>query len=343
MSENSFNQSSLLLELSQKLTVPFTEVRKSIFSLDSALKKTNNEQHQMLLSNVYASLDKLDIVLSGLFADYGIQAFPEISEEELTIERTMDQKIAKLKNLGQKPNFSILVVKIKNYDQLFEQMQEDETIVLEKVLKQTISSSLSRQDDMIIGFEKDSFILWLPNTDKAGAHFVCDRISKNIIAASLTIKGLSAIDVDYGFARYFYDGETPNALVSTAMLSIGRQRKVLILDDDRNFAIDVEKAIISKDIRYICNKIDNGKNILNLIFEDIPDLIIAEITAPGMSGYELVGLLKTNVETKNIPIILVSKYDIENTQIKTLLPNTIPVLNKTKGVDELLRLVLNNL
>lgn len=61
----------------------------------------------------------------------------------------------------------------------------------------------------------------------------------------------------------------------------------------------------------------DGVEALEEIKENIPELIIAELALPSMSGNELCSRLKTNMETAHIPVILLSPYwDKQNCEIR---------------------------
>jgi DNA-binding response OmpR family regulator len=52
------------------------------------------------------------------------------------------------------------------------------------------------------------------------------------------------------------------------------------------------------------------------IYPDMPDLIIADIMVPFFTGLEIVNIVKNKPETKNIPIIMLSAADMEETVLE---------------------------
>jgi len=57
----------------------------------------------------------------------------------------------------------------------------------------------------------------------------------------------------------------------------------------------------------------NGKEALKLINKNLPDIIVSDIVMPEMDGLELCRMVKENIETSHIPIIiLTAKVEIEN-------------------------------
>jgi len=62
----------------------------------------------------------------------------------------------------------------------------------------------------------------------------------------------------------------------------------------------------------------NGEDALKLAQEKHPDLILLDLMMPGMNGFEVAEMLKTNQETKAIPIIVVSALEDRASRIRGL-------------------------
>lgn len=92
-------------------------------------------------------------------------------------------------------------------------------------------------------------------------------------------------------------------------------KKILVIDDmEVNLALI--KAIIKNDhpdFEVLLSK--SGKQGLILANSKMPDLIILDLMMPDMDGYEVCQHLKSQEETKAIPIIMVSAYG-ENSEVR---------------------------
>lgn len=90
-----------------------------------------------------------------------------------------------------------------------------------------------------------------------------------------------------------------------------KSQKVLIVDDvTKNIQL---VASFLKQAGYEINFAVSGKTALKHIEKKKFDLILLDIMMPEMDGFEVCGILKSNVETKDIPIIfLTAKTDIES-------------------------------
>ncbi len=87
-------------------------------------------------------------------------------------------------------------------------------------------------------------------------------------------------------------------------------KKILIVDDDQLMQKLLEYII--KKAGYKVSVADDGSNALKIVKKEKPDLIISDVEMPKMNGLELCQKLKENIDTKLIPIILITS----NTQIQ---------------------------
>ncbi len=72
----------------------------------------------------------------------------------------------------------------------------------------------------------------------------------------------------------------------------------------------------------------DGRKALEIISQKKPDLIILDMQMPVMNGYEVLGRLKTNPKTSDIPVIILSGYPVDNRKLNELGTKKIPVLAK---------------
>lgn len=80
--------------------------------------------------------------------------------------------------------------------------------------------------------------------------------------------------------------------------------KVLVVDDNdvnRRMMVDV-----LEQWGYRVGEADNGKVVLGMVDEFIPDLILLDVMLPGMNGYEICHRLKQNPKTDHIPVIMLT-------------------------------------
>lgn len=80
---------------------------------------------------------------------------------------------------------------------------------------------------------------------------------------------------------------------------------VLIVDDSRSMRLLIREALVHAGVGKIFEA-SNGKKALEYIMTCYINLIISDYTMPGMTGIELLKLVKDNKKTENIPFVISS-------------------------------------
>jgi signal transduction histidine kinase/DNA-binding response OmpR family regulator/ligand-binding sensor domain-containing protein len=89
----------------------------------------------------------------------------------------------------------------------------------------------------------------------------------------------------------------------------------LVVDD--NFEMrQFLRSLLAENFKVI--EASNGKEGLELAYENIPDIIISDIMMPEMDGLEMCQTLKTDVRTDHIPIILTTVLSAQSDRIEGL-------------------------
>ncbi len=81
-------------------------------------------------------------------------------------------------------------------------------------------------------------------------------------------------------------------------------RRVVYIEDDQEM-IDLVVLILTRR-GYQVKGAQGGRNGLEMIFQEPPDLILLDLMMPGMDGWEVYQQLKANEKTRNIPVIVVT-------------------------------------
>ena len=80
--------------------------------------------------------------------------------------------------------------------------------------------------------------------------------------------------------------------------------EILIADDEPN-QIELMKFNLEKN-GFLVKSAYNGEQALDMIYEKKPTVLIADWMMPKMSGIELCRILRSNIDTKLLPIIMLS-------------------------------------
>ena len=85
---------------------------------------------------------------------------------------------------------------------------------------------------------------------------------------------------------------------------------IIVVDDDITNLTITKNTLIGK---YDILTAPSGAKLFSLLEKIVPDLILLDIEIPGMNGYEIIGELKSNPATAEIPVIfLTSTIDPES-------------------------------
>lgn len=118
---------------------------------------------------------------------------------------------------------------------------------------------------------------------------------------------------------------------------------ILVVDDDRLIQMYLEKLLLKNSMRAICAP--NGIKALELILDtdtDI-DLILLDLSMPGISGFDVLETLNTNNYHKNIPVIVVSSSLEKESVIKALNNSAVDYVFKPFNNEELMARIKTHL
>jgi PleD family two-component response regulator len=85
--------------------------------------------------------------------------------------------------------------------------------------------------------------------------------------------------------------------------------KVLIIDDDENLGAIFEIALQKGGLETVFAL--NGKSGIDKANSEKPDLILLDQVLPDISGNEVLRTLKTDANTQQIPVIILSNFSQE--------------------------------
>jgi DNA-binding NarL/FixJ family response regulator len=97
----------------------------------------------------------------------------------------------------------------------------------------------------------------------------------------------------------------------------GKDRKrLLLIDDDPNLILLVKDYLEFRGYEVITA--DNGREALDLLSQDLPDMIICDIMMPEMDGYGFVEAVRQDKRTSWIPVLFLSAKGQSQDRIKGL-------------------------
>lgn len=94
------------------------------------------------------------------------------------------------------------------------------------------------------------------------------------------------------------------------------QKKLLLIDDDPNLILLVQDYLEFRG--YAVITAENGREALDILKEEIPDMIICDVMMPEMDGYAFVKNVRENPRTEWIPVLFLSAKGQSQDRVKGL-------------------------
>ena len=132
--------------------------------------------------------------------------------------------------------------------------------------------------------------------------------------------------------------ETLNNSDTTPASAKGAKAEIVVVEDEEDIQ-EYLKAQLSSDFKI--RTYPNGKVALNEILKNKPDLVISDIMMPEMDGTTLCAKLKSNINTNDVPIILLTAKSREEDQLEGLQTGADAYILKPFNMDILHRNIIN--
>ena len=121
-------------------------------------------------------------------------------------------------------------------------------------------------------------------------------------------------------------------------LARGNKAEIVIVEDEEDIQ-NYLKAQLASDFKI--RTYPNGKVALNEILKNKPDLIISDVMMPEMGGTTLCTKLKANINTNDVPIILLTAKSREEDQLEGLQTGADAYILKPFNMEILRRTIIN--
>ncbi len=95
----------------------------------------------------------------------------------------------------------------------------------------------------------------------------------------------------------------------TVVMSIANKALILIVDDQPSNVYALEHVLKADDREFV--KAMNGEEALEITKTNEVDLILLDVQMPGINGFEVAQILKSDTRTSNIPIIFATAFSNE--------------------------------
>jgi threonine synthase len=113
------------------------------------------------------------------------------------------------------------------------------------------------------------------------------------------------------------EGKEDGLLAALSKVGIDRFPRIAIVDDNPDVRRLVRRILQSQG-NYKLYEASNGKEAVELISKELPDLIILDLMMPEMDGFSVMDALQINPATAQIPIIVVTAKELTSAEKERL-------------------------
>jgi CheY-like chemotaxis protein len=113
-----------------------------------------------------------------------------------------------------------------------------------------------------------------------------------------------------------------------------RSPSVLIIDDSADTRDMYEYALAYAGFNVL--QADNGANGLSRAIDALPDVIVTDLSIPGIDGFELLTRVRANPRTERIPVIVLSGSADTDTSRRAIAAGAVAFLVKPCSPESLI-------
>lgn len=113
---------------------------------------------------------------------------------------------------------------------------------------------------------------------------------------------------------------------------INKTENILIVDDDATALAFLSNVV--KRANFNVRTVNRVEKAIQAVNEKLPDLIILDVTMPGISGFEYCAMLKKDPGTADIPVLFISGIDSRNERIKGFELGAVDFISKPFDIEE---------
>ncbi len=265
-----------------------------------------------------------------------IFTLPKYSSEEIVYD-TIERKLALARKEG-KP-VSVFIIKLEDYDNIEAKYTKEKARDVFLKICQGLEHSV-RVGELVMPNGRDEVII-LEDIGKQYINSVAERLKKVVKGSILEFSEVDEVNFAYCSATFPDDAKGARELLDDARLCLVSEKemrlnkRIMMVDDDPAVLALLKRAFQTFGYKNISEAKDGGE-LLEKLQGEIPDLLVLDMKMPNMNGYEVIGRLKEDMRTKDIPIIIMSGYKVEYEQLSDYIKKkAIPVMGKPVDMEQM--------
>ena len=116
---------------------------------------------------------------------------------------------------------------------------------------------------------------------------------------------------------------------------IQKRYKVLIVDDDPNICDLLAQGLRSSQNNFDVTTAHNGFEAGSLLAQIIPDVVLLDLMMPGIDGFKVCKLIKSNPKTKHCKVVIVTGHGNDDNVEKAMAAGADRVLFKPVNIEKI--------
>lgn len=113
--------------------------------------------------------------------------------------------------------------------------------------------------------------------------------------------------------------------------------RVLIGDDHAIVRQGLKQILSDEKKQFICGEAENGQVVLDKVLKEIWDVVILDISMPGLSGLEILKEIKKN--KPKLPVLVLTMHSEDQFALRSIKAGAAGYLKKDSAPDELVRAI----
>ncbi|MCK5707354.1 MAG: response regulator [Candidatus Aureabacteria bacterium] len=200
-------------------------------------------------------------------------------------------------------------------------------------IKNIVQKSLYRSSDDTVLSLHDGISVFLIGSDKQGGQTVTKRMKKAVDDYLENNNLQDIIKLKWGISIYPDEEKYASDIIEkakseTISTDLDISKIGIMVVDDEKFLTELMKMKLQSKGYANITLAEDGQKALDIIKEKTPDLILLDMNMPVMNGYEVIGRLKTDPLTADIPVIILSGFPVDSEKLDAFEFESIPVLSK---------------
>lgn len=111
-------------------------------------------------------------------------------------------------------------------------------------------------------------------------------------------------------------------------------KRIFVVEDDLDIAELLEFNLVRHG--YLVSTFSDGSEAYDGILSDLPDLVILDLTLPGLTGMEICRYMRNTRRTQKIPIIILTARTAESDRLESIKSGANKFITKPFSIKEVL-------